>query len=207
MTDRIAPQVQAVLLDLGGVLIRIHFQRTLAHWAEAAGLPQDALAHRFDLDEAYASHERGELHFTDFAAHIRRTLDLDLDDGTLLDGWNLVLGEAMPGAAELVSAIGARYPVFLFSNSNAAHYACWSRDQEELLRGFRQVFVSHELGLRKPDPQAFAQVVSRMGVAPGEVAFFDDLEENVDGARRAGLTACTVAGPADVADALGFKRA
>jgi putative hydrolase of the HAD superfamily len=198
------PGIKAVLLDLGGVLLRIHFDRTVTHWARAAGLPADAIADRFALDDAYARHERGEFSFTDYAQHIRETLGIALDDDTILRGWNQVLGEAMPGAVELVSAIAARYPVCLFSNSNAAHYACWSRDQRELLSAFRRVFVSHELGLRKPDPEAFFQVVSQMDVDPAAVAFFDDLDENVEAARRAGLMAFTVKGPLEVAATLGL---
>ena len=43
--------------------------------------------------------------------------------------------------------------------------------------------------VRKPDPEAFAEVARRMGVTPEEVLFFDDTEENVIGARAAGLRA------------------
>lgn len=203
MTERGARPVAAVLLDLGGVLLRIHFERTLEHWARAAGLPAGALAHRFAADAAYARHERGELTFAGYAQHLRQRLRLALDDEVLLDGWNRLLGEPLPGAVELVAAIAARHPVFLFSNSNAAHHARWSRHRA-LLDGFREVFVSHAIGLRKPEPEAFAHVVSRMGVAPETVVFFDDLAENVDGARRAGLRAARVTGPADVAASLGI---
>lgn len=51
------------------------------------------------------------------------------------------------------------------------------------------LYVSAELDLAKPDPAIFRHVVARLGMAPHETLFVDDLRENVDGARKAGLHA------------------
>jgi putative hydrolase of the HAD superfamily len=67
---------------------------------------------------------------------------------------------------------------------------------------FTSIFVSSELGLRKPDPEAFAEVASRAGFSPSEFLFFDDTSENVDGARAAGMQAVLVQSISDVRDAL-----
>ncbi|MGN6326124.1 HAD-IA family hydrolase [Pseudolysinimonas sp.] len=48
---------------------------------------------------------------------------------------------------------------------------------------------SHELGVAKPDPGAFAHVLDRMNAEPGEVLFIDDAAPNVDAARELGLRA------------------
>jgi FMN phosphatase YigB (HAD superfamily) len=40
------------------------------------------------------------------------------------------------------------------------------------------------------------------GLPPARLAFFDDLEENVAGARRAGLRAHRVSGPAEILELL-----
>jgi putative hydrolase of the HAD superfamily len=199
-----AAGARAVLLDLGGVLIDVRFERTLAHWATAAGLDARDLGADFTPDEAYDRLERGECDFAEFAHRLRARLDVTLDDATLLEGWNAALGEAMDGARALVEAAATRWPLYLFSNTNAAHHAHWSRAHAALLSPLREVFVSNELGARKPDPEAFRRVLSHMGLGAGEVAFFDDLAGNVRGARQAGLTAWQVAGPADVANALGL---
>lgn len=49
------------------------------------------------------------------------------------------------------------------------------------------VYFSAELGSAKPDPAIYRAVLARHGVAPGEALFIDDLDENVEGARAAGL--------------------
>ena len=189
MTDAPARAARAVLLDLGGVLIHVRFERALAHWAAAAGRTPDAFAGRFSPDAAYERHELGELDFAGFADHLRARLGADLVDG----------------AAALVRGAARARALYLFSNTNAAHHAHWSREHAALLAPMHGVFVSHDIGARKPDPEAFRRVVSHIGVAAGEVAFFDDLADNVAGARRAGLMAWQVAGPADVARALGLS--
>ncbi|QJW85440.1 HAD-IA family hydrolase [Ramlibacter terrae] len=68
----------------------------------------------------------------------------------------------------------------------------------EVLAKFRHVFASHEMGHRKPQPEAFRHVLDAIGVAADEVLFFDDTQENVDGARACGLEAVLVRSPRDV---------
>ena len=48
------------------------------------------------------------------------------------------------------------------------------------------IVYSHEVGLRKPDPAIYALAAERLGVAPYEVLFLDDVSANVEAARHAG---------------------
>ena len=54
---------------------------------------------------------------------------------------------------------------------------------------FREVITSCEIGRRKPEPEAFERLAARIGAPASQLVFFDDLEENVEGALRAGLQA------------------
>jgi glucose-1-phosphatase len=51
--------VDALLFDLGGVVIEIDFGRTVTSWAAAGGVPVDTLRARFAFDHVYERHERG----------------------------------------------------------------------------------------------------------------------------------------------------
>jgi putative hydrolase of the HAD superfamily len=51
------------------------------------------------------------------------------------------------------------------------------------------VVVSCDLGVRKPDPEAYRLAVARFGEKPGDTFFADDSAENVAGAASAGLVA------------------
>jgi len=67
---------------------------------------------------------------------------------------------------------------------------------------FDRIFVSSELGFRKPERAAFDAVSDTIEVAPRNILFFDDTLENVEGARRAALNAVLVTRPADLLSAV-----
>ena len=48
------------------------------------------------------------------------------------------------------------------------------------------IVYSHEVRLRKPDPAIYVLTAERLGVAPREIVFLDDVVTNIDAARRAG---------------------
>ena len=54
---------------------------------------------------------------------------------------------------------------------------------------FDDVVCSADVGLAKPDPRVYALAASRLGLDPGECVFVDDLAENVEAARGAGMLA------------------
>jgi glucose-1-phosphatase len=62
--------------------------------------------------------------------------------------------------------------------------------------------LSSTIGLRKPDAAAFDHVVKAIGVPAERIVFFDDLADNIEGARARGLVAVLVTSPDDVANAL-----
>jgi putative hydrolase of the HAD superfamily len=191
------------LYDLGNVLVSIDFSRVVARWAELAGVPAAALAPRFSMGPAYEAHERGEIDAAAYYASLRRDLAIDLDDSALEDGWNAVFGPPIAPTIELVDRLALRgVPQYLFSNTNAAHHAYWSRSYASSLAGLTGHFVSHRVGRRKPERASFEHVAREMGVPIGRVLFFDDLPANVEGARAAGMQAVLVRSPADVAAAV-----
>jgi len=196
MTD--AKAIQALLFDLGGVLIEIDFERVFRHWARYSPLAPDEIRARFSVDTAYLRHERGEMDGAAYFAHLRRSLLLDAGDAEIAAGWNAVFVGRIRQTLDLIGRLRGSLPCFCFTNTNPTHQAAWSRDYPELGELFDEVFVSSELGMRKPERQAFETVARRMGVPPCAILFFDDLAQNVEGARTIGMQAVQVTGPADI---------
>jgi putative hydrolase of the HAD superfamily len=74
-----------------------------------------------------------------------------------------------------------------------------------MARFFERVFISAELGMRKPYQEIFDEVAEELGIVPAEMIFIDNKQENVDGAAAFGATShlfVTVAGLRDFLDAL-----
>jgi FMN phosphatase YigB (HAD superfamily) len=197
----------ALLFDLGRVVLDIDFNNTLARWAGDAGRVAADLAARFPRDETYLRHERGETGDAEFFAGLRTALGVDLSDAQFLEGWNAIFVGEMPGIAKLLARAAKRVPLYAFSNTNPAHAEYLAKTYPGVLGHFREIFLSPAIGLRKPDAAAYDHVVKAIGVPAARIVFFDDSADNVAGARSSGLQAVQVTSPDDVAnalDALGF---
>jgi HAD superfamily hydrolase (TIGR01549 family) len=192
----------ALLFDLGRVVLDIDFHRTLACWASHAGCEPAHLLGRFSNDETYRRHERGEIGDAEFFAGLRTSLGIGLSDAQFLEGWNAIFAGEMPGIAQHLARAAKRVPLYAFSNTNVAHAEHFSVAFADVLSHFREIFLSSTIGLRKPDTRAYDHVVKAIGVPASRIVFFDDLAENIEGARARGLTAVHVTSPEDVADAL-----
>jgi FMN phosphatase YigB (HAD superfamily) len=192
----------ALLFDLGRVVLDLDFNRTLGLWASHAGCEPAQLAERFLRDELYRRHEKGEISDEAFFAGLRSSLGIELSDTQFIEGWNAIFIGEMPGINQLLARAAKRLPLYAFSNTNAPHVACFSGQYAELLGHFREIFLSSTIGLRKPDAEAYDHVVQAIGVPAERIVFFDDLAENIRGAQERGLKTVLVTSPDDVASAL-----
>jgi len=192
----------ALLFDLGRVVLDIDFSRALSCWAGHAGCEPAQLVGRFSYDDAYKRHERGEISDAEFFAALRGSLGIDVSDAQFLEGWNAIFAGEMPEIEGLLARAARRLPLYAFSNTNRAHEAHFSQAFAEVLGHFRKLFLSSTIGLRKPDAAAYDHVVKEIGVPAERIVFFDDSNENIEGARARGLTVVHVTSSRDVADAL-----
>jgi putative hydrolase of the HAD superfamily len=196
----------AALFDLGGVVLEIDFNRMFARWAECSGEELETIRARFAFDTFYARHERGEIQAGEYFASLRSSLRIDLSDAQFAEGWTAIYVGEIPGVARLLRSLKDQVPLYAFTNSNATHMHVWANAYADTLKSFRRVFVSSEMGMRKPDPQAFAAVSTAIGVSLDRILFFDDTRENVDGALAVGMQAVHVGSIEDIARAVRGSR-
>jgi putative hydrolase of the HAD superfamily len=202
MTSLVPGAVDALLFDLGRVVLDIDFARAIACWAQHAACAPDAIAMRFVRDRSYRDHEVGRISDAAYFASLRTSLGIAISDAAFLEGWNSIFAGEIPGIAPLLKRAGARLPLYAFSNTNGAHVEHFSLLHADLLSHFREIYLSSSIGLRKPDAEAYDHVVNAIGVPARRILFFDDASENVEGARARGLMAVQVTSSADVAHAL-----
>ena len=200
---RLSPgDADALLFDLGRVVLDIDFSKALACWAAHASCTPSDIAPRWAIDETYHHHERGTISDEAFFEGLRRSLGIAITDEQFLEGWNAIFAGEMDGIAPLLERAARHFPLYVYSNTNRAHVAHFTRIHAHTLKPFRELFYSSSIGMRKPEAAAFDHVVKAMGVPASRIVFFDDLAENVESARSLGIKAVQVKSSRDIADAL-----
>lgn len=177
--------IQLVCFDLGGVLVRI-----ARNWEDACRradveLPHTTAAHWQRHHALMLRYETGEI---DDAGYLKEAPGC-VGDGVapeqivrVFDAWLLGM---YPGAADLLDELKRRgVKTACLSNTNARHWGALARLDEYLpLRQLDYRLASHELGVMKPDEQAYRRAEAASGFSGGQVLFFDDKPENVVAAR------------------------
>jgi FMN phosphatase YigB (HAD superfamily) len=177
----------------------------LRAWVSYSQLTLEALRQEFRMDEPYAEHERGERDAASYFQHLRTNLRLDTTDATdaqIAHGWNAIFLAEISATLRVVERTSMVMPCYAFTNSNPTHQVAWMAQYPRVVNAFEQIFVSSQLGVRKPEARAFEAVAARTGITSSRMMFFDDTYENVVGATDAGLSAVHVSSPEDVMNAL-----
>ena len=193
-------RIRNIIFDAGGVVINTDLQRAVNAF-QALGLPRFETYYNLSVqNDAFTRWERGTLSVDGFRTYIRSVLHDDtVTDRQIDEAWCAMIEDMPMERYRLLRRLKARYRLFLFSNTNPLHAAeCIRKTKaqygfspwEEV---FDHLFFSHDIGMTKPDPEAYRCVVRLAGIEAGETLFIDDLEKNVQGARAAGLYAYTLA--------------
>jgi epoxide hydrolase-like predicted phosphatase len=140
-----------------------------------------------DPDSMVARFEKGLVAKDEFETHLAKLLSADLPEpmepedliARMLE--DVRIDEDMVAAVRAARRAGIR--TALLSNSWGVDY--YPRELLEEL--FEVVVISGEVGMRKPDPDAYLHTVERLGLRPEECVFVDDHDDNVEAARRIGM--------------------
>lgn len=190
--------VKALIFDLGNVVIDIDFERIFKKWSYYSGVPVEKMRVAFEMDAAYEQHERGEIEGIEYHQHLEQTLEMKLSYEQFCEGWNDIMVAPIDETVRLLASLHGRVPLYALSNANTLHKHYWQKTYPTQLSYFQQVFVSSDMGSRKPEPAIYLQALEFIGVEPESIIFFDDLVVNVEAATALGLTAVQVHSPQDV---------
>jgi len=195
----IKTETEAIIFDLGGVLINLDYQLTSKAFIDLGLTDFDATYSQLQQTDLFDRFETGAISSFHF---INRLLD-QLPQGTsgnkVVHAWNAMILDFPEERLLWLLEMKQRYRIFLLSNTNTLHMEAVRRSLERTIGHqrledyFEQVYLSFEMGLRKPNPEIFSRVCDEQGLNPATTVFIDDSPQHVEGARLAGLTAihCT----------------
>jgi putative hydrolase of the HAD superfamily len=182
---RVAGERSAVLLDWGGVMTTNLFA-AFAAFCTTEGLDADALRDLFrgdrDARTLLIDFECGRIEEAEFEPKLAVALGVTEHTG-LIDRLfaGSKLNRLMVAGVRRLHDDGVR--TGLVSNS----WGTRRYPHDLVAELFDGVVISGEEGFRKPDPRMYELGAERIGVAPADCIFVDDLPFNLDPARELGM--------------------
>lgn len=194
-SDATSVPVKLLVFDMGHVFVRFDWSSVCQGFCDRAGCSRETfrevLAHVGSL-----GYETGKVNTEVFLREMNAQLGANLTVGEFTTLWNATFEED-PEMASLLQALGKSFPVFLLSNTNENHYA-FLQGRFNVARHFKELILSYQVGLAKPDQRIYRLVIERSGFAAAECVFVDDLEVNVQAARAVGMRAIQFVGIDDL---------
>ncbi|XOV66629.1 MAG: HAD family hydrolase [Fluviicola sp.] len=183
-----------IIFDFGGVIINIDYEATINAF-KALGINDfEALYSQAQQSDLFDAIETGRISSQHFINGLLDLLPSDISPNQVVHAWNAMILDIPKDRIDFLKELKQTHTIYLLSNTNSIHIDKALREwnaQSEIAIGdvFDKVYLSHEMGMRKPDIEIFNFVCTEQGIAPSKTLFIDDSEQHILGARKAGLHA------------------
>lgn len=181
------------IFDLGNVIVDIDFNRVLGVWSDLGRVPLATLQSRFTMGESFHRHERGEISDEEFAEQLCDELGLALSFEQFTAGWQALFIGVRADTLRIMNMLRSRGDrVVILSNTNRLHQRFWPTQYPEVQNAADKLYLSQEMGMRKPEARIYQQVLREEGFTADQAIFFDDNQENIDAAQALGIQSVPV---------------
>jgi glucose-1-phosphatase len=180
----------AVIFDFGNVVGFFDYLKICERLGPALGMSAEAFRSRMverGFAELLGRFESGKIAPEQFAREMMIVSGLNLPYHEFVEAWQDIFWLNEPVAQVIASLDAAGYTLLLGSNTNVLHSTHYRRQFAATLDRFDHLVLSHEVGHMKPDAEFYEACVAAARRPAASCIFVDDLLENVEGARRAGL--------------------
>lgn len=184
--------IETVIFDFGNVIAHFDYRIAAARLGEPVGLSGEALiakATSLGFRDLLMDFESGRIGRDGFVIELKSRLDLPQDPDRIAADWADIFtaNEPVHALAHELGDAGVR--LVLGSNTNEIHASHFIRQFDSLLNRFDSLVCSHEVGAMKPDARFYGRCVEVSGSPAARCVFIDDMPENIEGAKAAGLQA------------------
>ena len=183
--------VKNLLLDIGNVMLFLRFEeparRMMALCGDGRAADAAGFMRAFYGDPVILDYEHGRVDRAAFVGHFTRKLDFRGTVAQFEAIWRSIF-VANPPMLAFAGEAARVCDVYYFSNTSELHVP-HVYEAFPAMNVHKGHALSYELGAMKPAPEFFRRGLARLGLAPGECLFVDDLEENVAAAAACGIDA------------------
>jgi putative hydrolase of the HAD superfamily len=180
--------IEALLFDLGKVLVDYDFELAMRRFVARSPLPRDVFE-RVILDKNWIwQYETGAITTEGFHRYLREKGELEMTLEEFHDTWTGVFLPELIVPEKLLASLKSRYPLLLVSNINEVHASYVARSYR-VFEYFDHRILSHEVGSMKPERKIYDVAIAASGKSPDALFFTDDRIENVQSAQALGIQA------------------
>ncbi|WP_371805542.1 HAD family hydrolase [Candidatus Lokiarchaeum ossiferum] len=197
-TSNLKLPYDAIVFDLGNVLINYTFTRTFEKWADLTEYSFDFFQKNYKFDSVLYDYEIGKLSSMEYFTYLTEVLGIEWDFSVFKLGWNNIHLGIPNGILPILEQLESKYPLYILSNTNALHASHWKSHFTQITRFFNQIFCSHEMKCHKPESKIYSKLINQIDCEPARILFFDDVPNNVIGAQNIGIDAYLVKNPSEI---------
>lgn len=187
--------IKNLIFDLGAVVLDLDQDKTIRAF-KRLGADLDEINFNSNL---FTDFEIGKIDAEVFVQTLYTHLKGEAEKSKIIEAWNAMLLGLPTHRLDLLAQLKKKYRIFLLSNTNSIHIdAVFAEHGKEVFYSlFEKVYLSHEIGHRKPHVACYKFVLEDAGIKGSETVFIDDNKGNLRGAEEAGINTIWAKEPLD----------
>ena len=183
--------IKSIIFDLGAVLLNIDYQKTIDEFEKLGVTKSNSFYSKKTQITIFNQLECGKITEKNFVKEIQKYCN-KANYNEIIFAWNALLLDLPQKRVKLLKSVKQLYNIFLLSNTNSIHISEFRNQIGEVryldfYNTFNKVYYSHEIGLRKPNKEAFQIILNENNLNPTEVFFIDDSPQHIEGAKKLGI--------------------
>lgn len=185
--------IKNIIFDLGGVILNIDYKLSQVAF-EALGIPNfEEMYSKFKQNNLFDELETGLITGTAFIEAIKLQSKLPLHESDILNAWNAMLLDFPLRRLQILQQLQLHFNTYLLSNTNEIHEKEFNARLQQtcgyptLAVFFDKIYLSHRIGMRKPNQEVFEKILHDNHLKANETLFIDDSLQHIEGAMRVGL--------------------
>jgi len=198
-------KIDAIIFDLGGVLLNIDFGVTQKAFENLGFEDVKANFGMYNQVEFFDKLDKGLIDEVEFCNEVRKNIKTEISNHQIIDAWNSMIFDIPQQRIELLKELRKNYKVFLLSNTNSIHYKYYTAEIQKLgvesyESLFDEAYFSFKHSMRKPELDFFKKVVEDHKLVYNNTLFIDDTITHTMNAASMGFTVYNLAKNEEVAD-------
>ncbi len=185
--------VKHIIFDLGNVILDIDYQLTIDAF-ETLGVEDFASLFSKQKQSSFMDDfEMGKVSRYEFIDYAQQYCKAGTTAEEIIHAWNALLLDIPIRRLQILQQLQLDYDLFLLSNTNVIHEEAYNKTVKEICGYenlnffFDKVYLSHRIGRRKPNLDAFEIILEENKLQVEKTLFIDDSIQHINAAQQLGL--------------------